>query len=85
MKDKHRVIVGLRVICGLTIVVGLVGFVAGLFAAGGIPLFGVLVPGWVLGASVAYMGARYWRRLPEMERKVELGGSFAWSNFRRGR
>lgn len=82
MSHRQQVMLGLKVITAATMVVGVVGIVGALLSDLRIPLFpGVTVPGWVLGASVAYMGVRYWRRLPKLERNLS-SGSFAWSNFR---
>jgi hypothetical protein len=83
MNHRQKVIFGLKAITAATIVVGVVGIAGALLSEMRIPLFpGVSVPGWVLGASVAYMGVRYWRRLPELERNISSGSGFAVSNFR---
>lgn len=85
MGSREKVILALRVVTGLTVVVGCVGIVDGLVRPAGIPLFGMAVPTWVLGASVAYLGLRYWRRLPELEQGMAAGGGFAWANFKKAR
>ena len=82
MIDKMKAIFILRIITGLTIAVGLVGIIDGVAQPNSIPVLGLSVPAWVLGASVTYMGMRYWRRLPEMEKNVYGGGGFSWENFR---
>jgi hypothetical protein len=82
MNNRQKVMLGLKVITAATIIVGIVGIVGALQTGMRIPLFpGVSVPGWVLGASVAYMGVRYWRRLPELERNISSGSGFALSNL----
>ena len=82
MKNREKAILALRVVTGLTVVVGCLGIVDGFIRPEGIPLFGIAVPTWVLGASVAYLGLRYWRQLPELERGMAAGGGFAWANFK---
>jgi hypothetical protein len=81
MNGKDKAILFLRVICGFTIALGLYGIVVGLMSNDKIPLFMVDVPPWVLGASCAYMGLRYWRRIPEMQQTVTYSPGFSWSNF----
>ena len=61
--------------------VGLGGACYGLMNKFTIPLFAFDVPSWIIGVSAAYMGARYYRRIPELEKKVDMGGEFAWRNF----
>lgn len=78
-------ITGLRIISALVIVVGLCGAAEGLLHAATIPLFVFDVPSWIVGVSAAYMGLRYWRRIPELERNVRMSGGFSSSNFPRAR
>lgn len=85
MRNKHIAVLGVRLLAGLTIVVGLAGIVMSLAGSGGIPLLGLSVPGWVVGASVTYLGVRYWLRIPELEKTVGASAGFSWSNFKRAK
>ncbi len=80
MIKTQTAISGLRYLCVLVMTVGLMAMIDGLFHYRTIPLYIFDVPGWIIGASAAYMGLRYWRRIPEMEKKLQ-GSRFSWSNF----
>ena len=83
MREKHSAIFGLRVITALTILAGLAGLVGGVVSGERIQLFvGVNVPAWALGASVTYLGLRYWRRIPELQKGLQGSGGFAWRNLK---
>jgi hypothetical protein len=85
MNSKAKAILTLRIVCGLTILTGVIGIIGGLVANATIPVMGMAVPAWVLGASVAYMGARYWRKIPELSKNLDDSATFSWSNFRGGK
>ncbi|MEI6236372.1 MAG: hypothetical protein WCT04_25230 [Planctomycetota bacterium] len=70
----------LRCISGLVMCIGACTVIDGLMNYRTVPLFMFDVPGWIIGASAIYMGLRYWRRIPEMEKNV-AGTQFSWSNF----
>ena len=71
---------GLRYLCVAVMVGGAMGVVDGLLHYRTVSLFVFDIPGWIVGASAMYMGLRYYRRIPEMEKTVQ-GATFKWSNF----
>lgn len=80
MTQKQKALLALRGICLATILAGLFGVALGFVWGDSIPMLGVQVPLWVLGASITYMGVRYLRRLPELDGSIQSDGRFAWSN-----
>jgi hypothetical protein len=80
MIQSKNALFALRLMSTLTMSVGAAAMVDGFLNARTIPLFIFDVPSWVIGASAIYMGLRYWRRIPAMEKKVN-GSTFQWSNF----
>lgn len=80
MVKSSGAITALRFLCVIVMAIGIGATVDGLMHYRTVPLFIFDVPGWIVGASAIYMGLRYWRRIPEMERKVN-GTTFRWSNF----
>src|SRR5437870_2166472 len=70
---RNTAITGLRVLSGLVMLVGLAGIVDGFVRPVSIPLFAFDVPTWVIGATAAYLGLRYWRRIPAMEKQIDQG------------
>jgi len=78
---SHRAIIALRLISGLVVMLGLIGTIDGIINYKTIPLFAFNVPTFVVAFSVFYMGLRYWRRIPEFEKKVEGSARFSWENF----
>jgi hypothetical protein len=83
MNSKDKAILTLRIICGIAIAIGLAGTITSIITHDSVPLFWVSVPGWAIGASATYMGIRYWRRIPELEKGLKENGSFSWANFRK--
>lgn len=81
MNSKARALMALQVLCCLTMTVGVGAIIYGLLHHHTIPLFMFDVPLWVIGASALYMGVKYYRRLPEMESKLQVSSGFAWKNF----
>jgi hypothetical protein len=67
--------------CCLVMTVGLMGALFGFLENVTIPLFVFDIPTWVIGLSAAFMGLRYWRRIPALEQKIEPDAYFRWSNF----
>jgi hypothetical protein len=74
-------IAGLRFISGVVMSAGLIAAVYGFMQHATVPLFAFDVPAWVIGVSAAYMGLRYWRRIPALEEKIDPNANFKWSNF----
>jgi len=71
----------LRVICGLVICIGLGAALDGFLSRQSITLFAFDVPSWMVGVSAAYMGLRYWRRIPELEKQAGPDASFSWAKL----
>lgn len=84
IRGRHA-ITFLRVFTVIVMAVGLSIAVYGFVNPMTIPLFVFDVPTWVIGVTCAYMGLRYWRRIPEMEKKIDPSGKFSWRNFSIGR
>lgn len=80
MKAKTAIL-GLRILTLVVMAVGVGGVTDGFVNHRTIPLFAFDVPTWVIGGSAFYMGLKYWRRIPELERKVHYSAGFSWSNF----
>jgi hypothetical protein len=83
MATQKKAVIWLRIMSAVTMILGAVCVILALKNGDSIPLFpGVRVPGWVIGASVIYIGLRYWRRIPEMERNLKCSTGFSWTNFK---
>lgn len=81
MISGKTAIMGLRYLCGFVIVFGVAAACYGFIYKFTIPLFAFDVPSWIIGVSAAYMGVKHYRRIPELEKKVDLIGKFSWRNF----
>jgi hypothetical protein len=76
-----RAITVLRVICLVVMLLGVGGVIDGIMHSKSVPLFAFDVPTWIIALSVFYMGLRYWRRIPELEKKVQYSKGFSWEHF----
>jgi hypothetical protein len=76
-----KAIIFLRTIALAVMIVGLGGTIDSLLYHRSVSLFAFDIPGWVVGISGFYMGLRYWRRIPELEKKVVQSTGFSWANF----
>ena len=77
----HTAVTGLKIISLLAIAAGLAGAAYGFYRPQEVPLFVFAVPSWAIGLSAAYLGLRYWRRIPELQRNIAQSNGFSWSNF----
>lgn len=62
----------LRVVTFLTIGLGVLALIGGLASGQMVQVFGVLIPSWIAGAMVTFVGVRYWLRLRAIEEKLTL-------------
>jgi hypothetical protein len=86
MESKNGAVMWLRVMSIGTILIGAICFTLAWIYNERVQLFpGVSAPAWAIGASVMYMGLRYWRRIPEMEKNIRSTGGFSWANFKRAK
>jgi hypothetical protein len=81
MSQKEKALTMLRLISVLTTLVGLLGVVAGLYSGETMTMLGMQVPLWVLGVTVAYVGVRYWRRVPQLDESIATDGKFSFANL----
>lgn len=74
-------VLALRVLCATAMAVGFGATCYGFLNSSTIPLFAFDVPSWIVGVSCIYMGMRYWRRIPELENKIDPYAKFSFKNF----
>jgi hypothetical protein len=71
MFSNNRAVLALQIMSIITILVGLVGLLFGIVTQAMIVLGTARIPVWILGGAMTYMGIRYWRRIPGLEKKMQ--------------
>ncbi len=87
-QDRSKMIslIGLFVMSSLILISGIGFSIYSLICNAQFSVFGSLIPGYVFGLVVTFLGARYFASVLRLKSELASTGSgFSWSNFKMGK